>query len=1439
MEMGAEQERWIINRIGLLNFWYYDEEEFNFLDGRLLLRGSNGSGKSVTMQSFIPLLLDGNKSPERLDPFGSRARRLENYLLGEEEGSREESTGYLFMEFSKKEVGHYLTIGMGLRAKRGRNLDFWGFALTDGRRVGKDFFLYRELEEKVPLSKIELRNRIGEGGELYDTQGEYMAMVNRLLFGFESIEEYDELIKLLIQLRTPKLSKDFKPTVIYEIMNNSLQPLSDDDLRPMSEAIENMDNIKAQLEALRDSQKAADRLKTEFNKYNRYILSEKVHDFLSNQDRLAKLEQEGRSLEEEQEEKGQLYQQAEREQEQLQARQKQLEHRREELEQHDSFQAKLQLEKLEIYLKELVADESTKENSRQEKQKKQRDLEKQLGQAVEKRGQKELELEKLLREMGMLAEGLFLYEHGYFAQELRDDLTQEYNFGLYRKEIDAFRKRVEEGKKALEEEHKKSRDYDQVLEEREAVLKEKETAGRELEKAENVLVETRTEFIEHTHTWEKRNEYLKIPGERMPYVIRAINAYGETGGYEDILQEIRKEYNQLESGLQERLAEKKAAKSGLEEQLEGKKQELRVWQEQKEPEPPREEAVMANRRRLAAQGIPFVPFYMAVDFRPEVPAALRGRLEEALLDMGLLDALLIPAAQRERVKGNAGGEADAGTCADANADAAFDAALETKDRYFCAKPAFFKQDLSLFLKPVVAEGSGLSYEEIDNALKSILLNEEEECVYINEKGEYSLGVLRGKTSGEYTPRFLGAEARRQYRQANITRVEEEISALQLVLEEELRQIKELMGQKELLQQELANFPAKDDLETALQMVNSLQLEVENRCKEVERKGQLVQRVFKELKTVRERVRELTLKLEIPLKLENFAQAEAEIRSYRDLLGEVEKKQLELQTVVYSWQSMEEQREDVLLDLDDLAADLKKLSHKIEESNNQKNNYEGMLKELNYEEVRAEIEACIKGLNTLPGQIIAAARMAEGLKEKRQYLGEKRQEIQKRRVFQRDLTACYREGFLQELRLGYVRSNDDAWGEDDLQGQTELAELTELNEAAVVRIGRKVAAELKGEERSGKGRQEYGDALLEKYHHSQQYLTEYNLIVAYRFEEEAWHQQTGVAVGFSAQEFSSYTAEQAEKLQRALTVRKRLDLFAKVHGREVNFFTLVSFLELAIEENEKLLRESDRELFEDILANTIGKKIRAKIYHSEQWVKKMNRLMEAMNTSSGLSFNLVWKNKAAETEEQIDTRELVDILKADAQLLSEEQMDRLSAHFRSKIAQARKQMDETGITQSFHAIMKEILDYRQWFEFQLFYRKTGELKKELTNNAFDKFSGGEKAMAMYVPLFSSVYARYEGARKDSPRLISLDEAFAGVDENNIRDMFRLIEELQLSFIINSQILWGDYDTLPALSICELVRPNNADFVTVIRYKWNGKTRELLATEREGKVEAEQE
>ena len=267
--------KWQINKVGLVDFWYYDEEAFDFSEGRMLLRGANGSGKSVTMQSFIPLLLDGNMRPERLDPFGSRARKMENYLL-EEGDEREERTGYLYMEFKRLESEEYLTLGLGIRARKNKKLESWYFCVTDGRRVGKDLFLYKDVENKITCSKIELKNRIGEGGKVMETQSEYTACVNRLLFGFETQEEYKELLELLIQLRTPKLSKDFKPTVINEILSSSLQTLSEDDLRPMSEAIENMDNLKTNLDTLNESIRGARQIEKVYDQYNQIVLYDKA-----------------------------------------------------------------------------------------------------------------------------------------------------------------------------------------------------------------------------------------------------------------------------------------------------------------------------------------------------------------------------------------------------------------------------------------------------------------------------------------------------------------------------------------------------------------------------------------------------------------------------------------------------------------------------------------------------------------------------------------------------------------------------------------------------------------------------------------------------------------------------------------------------------------------------------------------------------------------------------------------------------------------------------------------------------------------------------------------------------------------------------------------------------------------------------------------------------
>src|SRR5690625_3286855 len=115
----SKQHKWKMNRAGLFNFWYYSDEIFEFSDGKLLLRGSNGSGKSVTMQSILPILLDGRKSPDRLDPFGSRARKMEDYLLGEKEiVDRDERTGYLFLEYKREDTDQY-KIGRASCRERG------------------------------------------------------------------------------------------------------------------------------------------------------------------------------------------------------------------------------------------------------------------------------------------------------------------------------------------------------------------------------------------------------------------------------------------------------------------------------------------------------------------------------------------------------------------------------------------------------------------------------------------------------------------------------------------------------------------------------------------------------------------------------------------------------------------------------------------------------------------------------------------------------------------------------------------------------------------------------------------------------------------------------------------------------------------------------------------------------------------------------------------------------------------------------------------------------------------------------------------------------------------------------------------------------------------------------------------------------------------------
>ncbi|MCD8027094.1 MAG: hypothetical protein LUF02_00170 [Erysipelotrichaceae bacterium] len=244
----------------------------------MLLRGSNGSGKSVTMQSIVPLLLDGNRSPERIDAFGSRSRTLDTYLI-DENTDRDERIGYLYLEFKRENSELYKTIGMGIHAKRNRKLTIWYFVIEDNKRINIDFSL---MNNHLTLSRKQLENILGD--QVIDGQKEYMKRVNDALFGFPSVEEYKDAIDLLLQVRSPKLSDSLKPSTISEIHADSLKPLSEEDLRPMSEAITDMDNLQDELESLKTSLAAAKKIATSYDNYNKAMLIDKYQKYQKQND---------------------------------------------------------------------------------------------------------------------------------------------------------------------------------------------------------------------------------------------------------------------------------------------------------------------------------------------------------------------------------------------------------------------------------------------------------------------------------------------------------------------------------------------------------------------------------------------------------------------------------------------------------------------------------------------------------------------------------------------------------------------------------------------------------------------------------------------------------------------------------------------------------------------------------------------------------------------------------------------------------------------------------------------------------------------------------------------------------------------------------------------------------------------------------------------------
>ena len=208
-------------RAGIINLWDYRDQEFSFADGRLVLRGPNGSGKTKALEVLFPFVLDGRIEPRRLNPFAGEERTMKSNLLYRGQDS---AYSYVWMEFCRgpKDDPEAVTVGVGMRATRSNDKVTRWYFVADGR-VGVDFSLLGA--DDRPLTKKQLGEQIGTDC-LTDRPVDYRAAIDARMFGLGA-ERYDQLINLILTLRRPQLAKNLDPKGLSQALTDGLRPLDE------------------------------------------------------------------------------------------------------------------------------------------------------------------------------------------------------------------------------------------------------------------------------------------------------------------------------------------------------------------------------------------------------------------------------------------------------------------------------------------------------------------------------------------------------------------------------------------------------------------------------------------------------------------------------------------------------------------------------------------------------------------------------------------------------------------------------------------------------------------------------------------------------------------------------------------------------------------------------------------------------------------------------------------------------------------------------------------------------------------------------------------------------------------------------------------------------------------------------------------------------------
>ncbi|MEU5086171.1 TIGR02680 family protein [Streptomyces sp. NPDC021356] len=1340
--------RWRPLRIGLVDLFHYDVEEFWFRDGRLLLRGNNGTGKSKVLALTLPFLLDGDLSARRVEPDGDPGKRMEwNLLLGGAH-PHPERLGYTWIEFGRLDgatgEAYFRTLLCGLKAVAGRGIARHWFAVTD-QRIGAGLDLLDATG--TALSRDRLAEAVGGHGMVYDTAKAYRRAVDEALFGLGE-RRYGALVDLLIQLRQPQLSKRPSEAALSRALTEALPPMDQAVVADAAEAFRSLDEEKEELRAAREAEQASSAFLDHYRRYARLASRRRA--------RLPRREHA-------------RYENLQRELARAQADRDRAVADREEARARDTA--------LGERAARLAAQDATL-RARPEM----RDA-RALDQAADDAARTAGELKRAEADRRTAAEA--------HTRALGRLATADNRLTAARELLDGIRGRAAESATAARLDAPRTegapdavlrREADEATASRRRAVEHVTELATQAEKAEEQQRAARLRADEADEEAVHAQERLAEAEESVAREARALTAAVRehlsgcvelrVPGLPGVLDAVQDWARSLDGPLPARTAATeahRAAASHLADRAAGlahretvtAERQRQAEQELTDLETGGERGPSAPHTR--APGVrdrgPGAPLWRLVDFRPHVTEADRAGLEAALEASGLLDAWVRPDGSAVAADGHDVLLDPVGLLGGTGLDRALCPAVDPAD---AGAAAVGEETVARLLSSI-----GLAAGGVQHAPGEAPWEGSGHDTWICADGRFRVGALIGswvKDSAQY----VGEGAREQARRVRIGELRAEIDGLAAEREQLAEESRVVAGSRAVLDAELAALPGDDDLRHAHARVTAATEAVRRaRARRDERAAELApaaQRADRATAELADTAAALNLPTE-PTALGAVRQALADHTALLAALWPALRERAEAERAVTGEREETQRAELLVSELAERAAQAARTAAAADE---------------HLTTLRSTVGAAVAELQRQLEETAEAARACE------------QEQRQARAAFgDADRRAGRAEGRIERLAeevTEAIAAREEAVAALQRFAATGLLAVA-LPDLAVpddgagtwaatpaIALARAVESHLSSVDDT--------DAAWER--------------VQKRLSEEFGRLQDALSRhGHTA------TARPSEDGMRVDIVYQ---------GRERAVPELAEALAVEVAELTRILSAREREILQTHLITEVAGTLQELIGAAERQVAAMNRELEERPTSTGMKLRLVWRASRRAPQGLAQARER---LRQSADAWSPEDRAAVGAFLQEQIA--RRQADDSA--GSWLEDLTAALDYRSWHEFGVERHQHGKWVP-----ATGPASGGERVLAASVPLFAAASSHYASARgAHAPRLVTLDEAFAGVDDDSRAKCLGLLRAFDLDVVMTSEREWACYPQVPGIAIAQLARVDDIDAVLVTRWEWDGSER----------------